>query len=213
MPHRYERTCDYCSHPYIGQGARFCPRSCRQSWRNTDANPAQSDAARAKISAARIGKPTTTGRAIPTSQREHIAAALRGRSLDAEHRAAIGRGVRAAGNIPPRNAHLVGAAHPNWSGGHSGIRTADFRTLAYRDFRAAVVARDDWTCRDCSRRGGKLHVHHIKSWGEHPALRYDVANGVTLCVPCHHSRHRGQRRPVTVGSRTLAERESGRAEA
>ena len=56
-------------------------------------------------------------------------------------------------------------------------------------WRAAVFARDDYTCQDCRRRGGKLHAHHIRPWYAWPADRFDVANGVTLCRKCHSKRH------------------------
>jgi hypothetical protein len=33
--------------------------------------------------------------------------------------------------------------------------------------------------------GIRINAHHIWPWAEHPELRYDVSNGVTLCVSCH----------------------------
>lgn len=59
---------------------------------------------------------------------------------------------------------------------------ADYR---YREWREAVFARDDWTCRDCGVRGGRLEAHHIKSWRDHPEHRFDTDNGLTLCKDCH----------------------------
>ena len=54
----------------------------------------------------------------------------------------------------------------------------------------AVIARDDYTCQDCGKRGGKLHAHHIKRWSDFPELRFELSNGTTLCPPCHEIRHK-----------------------
>jgi 5-methylcytosine-specific restriction endonuclease McrA len=207
------RRCDHCGEMYRGTGRQFCSISCRTTWRNLRANPAKTPEARQKISQARVGKPTTAGRRLPQKQRRKIAKSLRGRQLTPEHRQAIGKGVKRAGNKPPRNEHLVGPRHPNWKGGHSPLRNSDRHKPEYIYFRQTCLERDNWTCQDCRVRGGLLHVHHIKPWGPYPDLRYDPANGATLCRPCHYSRHRGQPRPLTVGPRTPAERESNPAAA
>jgi 5-methylcytosine-specific restriction endonuclease McrA len=60
----------------------------------------------------------------------------------------------------------------------------------YKEWRCAVFARDDYTCRRCGGRGGHLHAHHILSWARHPDDRYDVDNGVTLHGECHREVHR-----------------------
>jgi len=61
---------------------------------------------------------------------------------------------------------------------------------------SAVHAKCDYTCQDCGADGNKEEVylvaHHIKSWAEHPDLRFDVNNGTTLCVPCHELVHYGK---------------------
>lgn len=31
----------------------------------------------------------------------------------------------------------------------------------------------------------RLQAHHIKPWAMYPSLRYNVANGITLCRYCH----------------------------
>ena len=54
-----------------------------------------------------------------------------------------------------------------------------------RDWRMAVFQRDNFTCQHCGARGGRLNAHHIKPFKAHPELRHDLANGQTLCVPCH----------------------------
>lgn len=66
-----------------------------------------------------------------------------------------------------------------------------YKTAAYREWRENVFERDCYSCLNCGVTGGKLHPHHIKSYTYSPEDRYDVDNGVTLCVPCHHQLHFG----------------------
>lgn len=62
-------------------------------------------------------------------------------------------------------------------------------TKEYTGWRRDVFFNDNFTCFLCDKRGGKLHAHHIKPWSEFPELRYEVFNGVTLCVDCHKQIH------------------------
>lgn len=62
----------------------------------------------------------------------------------------------------------------------------------YKDWMLAVKNRDGWKCKmsnvDCS---GRLEAHHILSYSEHAKLRYEINNGITLCV-FHHPRKRSE---------------------
>ena len=58
----------------------------------------------------------------------------------------------------------------------------------YIEWRAAVYARDGYTCQECGATRD-LNAHHVKHWAHHPALRFDVSNGLTLCAPCHRMKH------------------------
>ena len=73
-----------------------------------------------------------------------------------------------------------GKDHWNWKGNGS-LRS----TNEYVIWRKKVYERDDYTCRECGVKGGKLNAHHIKEWCNYPDLRFDIDNGLTLCVPCH----------------------------
>jgi len=65
-------------------------------------------------------------------------------------------------------------------------RSVKKHNLKYKLWRKAVFERDNYTCLICGERGGDLNAHHIKSWAKFPALRYDVKNGITLCIKCHY---------------------------
>jgi hypothetical protein len=39
--------------------------------------------------------------------------------------------------------------------------------------------------------GVELHAHHVKPYNEHPELRWDVSNGLTVCHSCHWNIHSG----------------------
>ena len=87
-----------------------------------------------------------------------------------------------------------------------------------REWRAAVLKRDGYTCQHC---GNKQHLqaHHIKEWAKFPALRFVVSNGLTLCQPCHFKVHGKSfgRVVITIcpfcGSKSSGNSRSGRCRA
>ena len=60
---------------------------------------------------------------------------------------------------------------------HGGVEDKEWRTKVFK--------RDNWTCQECFKRGGKLQAHHITPYKENTELRHDINNGKTLCVECH----------------------------
>ena len=59
----------------------------------------------------------------------------------------------------------------------------------YKLWRKEVFQRDYYTCLICGEKGGELNAHHIKSFKDFPELRFEVDNGVTLCLECHYLKH------------------------
>lgn len=85
---------------------------------------------------------------------------------------------------------MKGSKHYNWKGGKTEKRHLDMISREYKAWRRAVFQRDHYTCQICGdNRGGNLRAHHIKSYSEHPELKHDVENGVTLCEKCHIKVH------------------------
>jgi hypothetical protein len=84
-----------------------------------------------------------------------------------------------------------GCSHYRWKGGRSWER---FKNPQYQEWRNAVLARDNYTCTSCTRQCKKyekgLAAHHIKNYADHPELRYDVSNGITMCRKCHMELHK-----------------------
>ena len=55
-------------------------------------------------------------------------------------------------------------------------------------FREQILKRDNYKCVKCNS-GGKLQVHHIKSWAKFPNERFNEQNCITLCINCHIKEH------------------------
>lgn len=72
-----------------------------------------------------------------------------------------------------------------WRGGVSHPRN----TADYKEWRARVYKKNNYTCKFCKDTKTKLNAHHIKYFGDYPDSRYDVGNGITLCKPCHEALH------------------------
>lgn len=92
-----------------------------------------------------------------------------------------------------------GENHWNWQGGITQLNHAIRTSSKNKAFRRFIFLRDNYTCQTCGKRGGEIHVDHIKpfSWViEDNNIRsldaalacaelWDVTNGRTLCESCH----------------------------
>jgi len=94
---------------------------------------------------------------------------MKGKKLSEETKKKIGNSNRGENNW-------------NWKGGIKVRGKSTLNTTDYRIWRMSVLKRDNFKYKisnpDCK---GQLQTHHILRWAEHPELRYEVNNGITLC--------------------------------
>jgi len=66
------------------------------------------------------------------------------------------------------------------------MTSRNYSDPAYTKWRKAVRQRDNGRCRfpGCTS-SDRLQVHHIRRWADHPTIRYQVSNGITLCHTHH----------------------------
>lgn len=66
-----------------------------------------------------------------------------------------------------------------------------------REWMKAVKNRDGWKCRIADENcNGRMEAHHILNWKDHPELRYEINNGITLCH-AHHPRKRAEEKRLS----------------
>jgi len=63
------------------------------------------------------------------------------------------------------------------------------RSPEYQEWRRIVLERDNYACQHCENTGGRLVVHHIKTFKMNPELRMEPDNGIVLCNKCHEELH------------------------
>lgn len=105
----------------------------------------------------------------------------------------------AKGNKPNKTSfqkgHIISKGENNWRWIKDRTKlqryndtNKDRRSSAYNFWRLEVYKRDNFKCRinncDCS---GRIIAHHILSWKNYPELRFNINNGITLCL-FHHPR-------------------------
>ena len=84
------------------------------------------------------------------------------------------------------------------------IRTPDRRDAVEDvEWRNAVYRRDNWTCCECGKRGGRLNAHHVEPVARFPEHRFDVDNGIALCIECHKAAHRKHGKPKSIAANRL----------
>jgi hypothetical protein len=78
---------------------------------------------------------------------------------------------------------------PRWKDGSSLKNDRARSSGQLSRWRRLVYKRDNFTCQVCGKTNCYLNAHHIKHFADNEKLRFDVDNGVTLCVECHGEKH------------------------
>jgi 5-methylcytosine-specific restriction endonuclease McrA/transposase-like protein len=86
---------------------------------------------------------------------------------------------------------FTGSKNPNWRGNAVKRYKRERSSYEAKKWSLDVRARDGHKCVECGATE-RLHAHHIKEWRRNKAARYELSNGVTLCVVCHQRKHRNQ---------------------
>lgn len=58
-----------------------------------------------------------------------------------------------------------------------------------RTWRAKVFKRDNFRCVKCNSKIN-IQAHHVKHWAKSKESRFDVDNGITVCLECHQIIHK-----------------------
>lgn len=114
-------------------------------------------------------------RTLSVVTRQKLSKIASARRLSDEHKTKIGDAIR-------------GEKHWHWKGGVTYPIFALRKTKEYRHWRNAILEQDNHQCTECATKDTRLDAHHIKSFTHFPELRFEVDNGITLCVSCHTKR-------------------------
>lgn len=101
-----------------------------------------------------------------------------------------GVGIEKAGAAVRDGKVVIYIGKPPWERTNQDER----HSKKYKEWRTAVFERDNYTCQHCGQVGGELNAHHIKPFAKYKELRFELSNGITLCVPCHDKVHGKKRR-------------------
>jgi hypothetical protein len=80
---------------------------------------------------------------------------------------------------------ILGSNNPNYNGGISTENHIIRGSVEYKKWRMSVFYRDRFRCQVCGTRGNDINAHHLKPFAIFLEDRFDINNGVTLCVECH----------------------------
>jgi 5-methylcytosine-specific restriction endonuclease McrA len=166
---------------------------------------AHSEATKAKIRAAWVERrktfvPPMKGRRHTAETRQKMRDAWADRTAKPGNRLGVKHTpeTRALISQVVRERAVRGPACHSYKDGRLAERRGDRFSAEYKRWRYDVFLRDRFACQVCGdARGGNLVAHHLKGFADFPELRFVVANGITLCEPCHLAHHSGER-PLPV---------------
>lgn len=101
----------------------------------------------------------------------------------------IGNNTKSCGCF--RRNKMLGQNNHNYNPNLTDENRIDRRIVPeFKKWSKDIKQRDKYSCQVCLKHGVRLHSHHIYNWEHHPDLRYDLENGVCLCIKCHNQFHK-----------------------
>lgn len=82
-----------------------------------------------------------------------------------------------------------GKLNPNWKGGVTESIRLFRKSKRYQQWRRKVLKRDKAICQICGKENSSV-VHHLKAIKENPEFRFDIDNGLIVCLACHNKIHK-----------------------
>ena len=85
---------------------------------------------------------------------------------------------------------FTGKGNPQYKDGRTRKYTkAFYLSKEWRKLRKEIYKRDNYTCQECNKKGGRLHAHHKIPVGicKDPL---DKSNIITLCSKCHNKKRK-----------------------
>lgn len=143
-----------------------------------------SEKTKEKLKLKSTGNKNALGMKLNEEQRRKISEYRKGKKLSIKTRRKIGEKIK-------------GQKHWNWQGGATSEDEKIRKSIDYKIWHKAVLERDYFVCQGCGQTKSKFNVHHILSFLQFPHKRFDISNGITLCISCHKKIHKERR--VKIG--------------
>lgn len=188
-----EKPCPYCKKIFTGKKSRvFCSRKCSNlyQWKYTNKKEIVSNKSQNFIFTDEIKN-----------------------KMSKNHADVSGKNNPMYGKVGAMKGK-TGSLSPCWQGGKTPIGKLIRQSLLNINWKKEVFKRDNYTCQECSKKGGKIEAHHIKGFSiilreflqtysqfspiedKDTLLRlsfsydpfWNISNGKTLCKECH-SKH------------------------
>lgn len=127
--------------------------------------------------------PWNKGKTMSEETRSKVREARARQVFTPERNRKIGDAHRGKPKSPEFIDKISGSNHYAWKGG----RSRPMNRRAWRELRAQIIERDDYTCQECGKASCTLIAHHIIPWPEGPD---EASNLITWCRSCHTRYHR-----------------------
>ena len=180
------KSCEFCGvemlvRPYlikIGSG-KYCSKACQTNARVGRSNPKRLKSVPVLCQQCGVEFVSQPGK-IKQGRGKFCSRECLGLSHAAAHPEFANKGKK--------RPDMSGDKHPAWKGGVTPECQTIRTSVEYKIWRKAVLERDFYVCTACGSKD-RLHAHHILRFIDFPHKRFDITNGITLCLPCHWKLH------------------------